>query len=84
MFGGICFMVCGHMSCGTVKDELVVRVGPDAYEDALGRPHARPMDFTNRPLRGFVFVAKEGIANQRSLAVWVGRGVAFAESLPPK
>ena len=84
MFGGLCFMVRGHMSCGVMKDEIMVRVGKDAYEDALARPHAREMDFTGRALKGMVYVAAEGLESDADLAAWVGRGVANAESLPSK
>ncbi len=73
-------MVAGKMACGVVGDALMVRVEPDAYEDALARPHARPMDFTGRPMKGLVYVDPPGIAAKRDLEVWVGRGVAFAES----
>ena len=48
MFGGVCFTLNGHMVCGVVKDELMVRVGPDVYPKSLKRPNARPMDFTGR------------------------------------
>ena len=84
MFGGLSFLVNGHMSCGVLEEDLVVRVGPDAYEEALAEPHARKMDFTHRPLRGFVYVAPAGTGNDESLAAWVDRGVAYARSLPPK
>ena len=56
MFGGLTFMVNGNMCCGVLNDYLVVRVGPDRFADALSRPHARPMDFTGRPLKGMVYV----------------------------
>jgi len=55
MFGGLCFLVRGKMCCGVERDHLVVRVGPEQYERALSKPHARPMDFTGRPLKGFVY-----------------------------
>ncbi len=84
MFGGLCFLLRGNMCCGIAGDELIVRVGPDAYDTSLARPHARPMDFTGRPLRGLVYVAAPGLRTRRSLAQWVDRGVAFASSLPPK
>ncbi len=84
MFGGLCFMVAGHMACGTHGEEIMVRVGPTAHADALARPHARPMDFTGRPMKGFVFVGVEGIESDEDLAAWVGDGVAHATSLPPK
>lgn len=82
MFGGLAFMVRGHMSCGVSGDELMVRVGPDAYEEALAQPHARQMDFTGKPLKGFVYVAAEGFESDEDLAAWVDRSVRFALSLP--
>lgn len=84
MFGGLAFMVNGHMAVGVNKDNLMVRVGSDAHADALAQPHARPMDFTGRPMKGFVFVDPPGYADDASLAAWVGRGVSFVTSLPPK
>ena len=84
MFGGLCFTVGGHMTCGLAGTELMVSVGPDAYASALRQPHARPMDFTGRPLKGFVFVKPQGLRTARSLARWVRLGVSFARSLPPK
>jgi len=84
MFGGLCFLAGGHMCCGVLGAELMVRVGPQGYAEALARPHARPMDFTGRPMTGMVYVAAEGLADEVALRDWVGRGVAFAESLPPK
>lgn len=84
MFGGIAFMVRGNMCCGVVKDELMVRVGPDQYDTLLGRPGARPMDFTGRPMKGLVYVAAPGLESDRALRAWVERGVWFAASLPAK
>ncbi len=85
MFGGLCFMVNGSMCCGLTKSEFMVRVGPDAYEDALAQPHARPMDFTGRPLKGMVYVGPEGLRTHLGLAEWVRRGLAFAsQKVPPR
>ena len=84
MFGGIAFMLRGNMACGIVKDELMVRVGPERYDDALGRPHARPMDFTGRAMRGMVYVQPDGCRTDEALKLWVEQGLAFAASLPPK
>lgn len=84
MFGGLAFMVGGNMSVGVVDDELMVRVGKDGHDDALAQPHARPMDFTGKPMKGFVYVSAQGIAEDDDLAGWVERGVAFAASLPAK
>ena len=84
MFGGLALMLNGHMCCGVIGNELMVRVGPKAYVASLCRPHTREMDFTGRPLTGFVYVAPEGFAAAASLRAWVGRGAGFALSLPPR
>jgi TfoX/Sxy family transcriptional regulator of competence genes len=83
MFGGLTFMVAGHMCCGVNGDELIVRLDRDREADALARPHARPMDFTGRPMRGFVTVRPEGLKG-RQLNQWLREAVARAELLPPK
>src|SRR5260221_12548646 len=82
MFGGLCFMVNGAMCCGLTKSDLMVRILPAEYDDALARPHARPMDFTGRPLKGMVYVGPEGLKTAAALASWVSRGLAFVEGKP--
>ena len=84
MFGGVCFSVNGHMVCGVVKDDLMVRVGPEAYQESLKRMNTRPMDFTGRPMVGYVYVSAAGIRSEPSLKNWLGVGVAYVRSLPPK
>ena len=84
MFGGLCFMVGGNMALGVVGDELMVRVGPDGYADALAQEHAREMDFTGRAMKGMVYVGVEGFEDDGDLHAWVKRGVDFAASLPRK
>jgi TfoX-like protein len=84
MMGGLCFMIGGHMALGVVGEELMIRVGSDAYERVLARAHAREMDFTGRSIRGFAFVEPAGISTKRSLASWIEPAVAYAKSLPPK
>lgn len=84
MFGGLSFLVNGNMACGVEGRKLMVRVGPDAWEDALGRAHARKMDFTGKSLKGFVYVQPAGVGSEASLRAWVDRGVDFARSLPKK
>ena len=79
MFGGVAFLLRGHMFCGIVGSELMVRVGPDAYAAALAEAGVRPMDFTGKPLKGYVFVS-----GARDVSRWVERGAAFVETLPPK
>jgi hypothetical protein len=83
MFGGLTFMVGGHMCCGVNGDELIVRLDPADEEQALARPHARPMDFTGRRMRGFLTVHPDGLRGD-FLARWVQDAIARAESLPPK
>lgn len=84
MFGGTSFLVQGNMACGVLKDELIVRVGPDAHEEALARPHTRLFDITGKPMKGWVLVAGEGYASEGDLRGWVRQGVEFAMSLPAK
>jgi TfoX/Sxy family transcriptional regulator of competence genes len=84
MFGGLAFLLGGNMCVGVVGDDLMVRVGPRAYEDALRQPHARKMDFTGRPMKGLLFVAAAGLEEDADLRRWVERGVRFAGSLPAK
>jgi hypothetical protein len=84
MFGGIAFMVRGYMCCGLAGADLMVRVGPEAYPAALAAAHARPMDFTGRPLTGYVYVAPAGVKTAKALGAWVDRGLVFVRSLPPK
>ena len=84
MFGGLAFMMRGHMTVGIVKDELMVRVGPETYPQILREPHARAMDFTGRPMKGFVFVSPQGLDSDADLERWVERGLGYAASLPTK
>ena len=84
MFGGLAFLVRGHMAVGIVKDELMVRVGPESYAGALSEPHARAMDFTGRPMKGLVFVSPEGLEADEDLQRWIERGLDYAASLPAK
>ena len=80
MFGGLAFMLGGHMFCGVVKDTLMVRLGPAAAEQALGQPHVRPMDFTGRPMKGMVFVDPAGLHGD-TLRQWVDAAAGSARGL---
>lgn len=84
MFGGIAFMVSGNMCCGVTGEDVMLRLGAEGADAALDDQHARPMDFTGRPLAGFVYVAPEGTATPGDLQGWVDRAVEFAAALPPK
>lgn len=84
MFGGIGFLVQGNMACGVSRNDLMVRISPDAYEAALAKPHVRVFDMSGRPMKGWVLVDAAGIGSTEELQSWLGQGVAFAQSLPAK
>lgn len=84
MFGGLAFMLHGHMCCGVVNDTLMARVGPEKYADALGKSHVREMDFTGKPLTGFVYVDPDGIESDDDLKAWIAMCRSFVTRLPPK
>ncbi|QSP94178.1 TfoX/Sxy family protein [Marinobacter salinisoli] len=84
MFGGLCFMVSGHMCCGILGDTLMARVGPEQYKECLGNPHASEMDFTGRPMKGLVYVSAEGVSEDGDLSQWIDRCLDFVASLPEK
>ncbi len=84
MFGGLVFMLHGNMACGIMKDDLMLRLGPEAAAKALKQKHARPMDFTGRPMTGMLYVAKEGVRTAKQLHAWLDKAEAFADTLPPK
>lgn len=77
-------MVNGHMCAGILESSLMARVGPEAYPNALREPHVRKMDFTGRPMKGYVFVDSPGIADDDDLARWLRACTSFVQSLPPK
>jgi TfoX-like protein len=82
MVGGRSFMVSGHLCCGVAGSDLMVRVGPAAYQSALAQPHTRPMRFAGRPVMGYVLVAPDGYRATTALATWVQRGIDFVSTLP--
>ena len=81
MFGGLAFLLRGRMFCGVIGRELVVRVGKEQYEEVLRAPHVRPMDFTGRPMKGYVYVGAAGLRSAPALAEWVERGIGIASEL---
>lgn len=84
MFGGVAFMVRGHMCVGVIKDDLVLRLGDEEAGATLQEDAARPMDFTGKPMKNFLYIAPEGTAKEKDLRAWIARALAFVESLPPK
>lgn len=71
MMGGLCFMIQDKMCIGIVKNNLMARVDPLIYEEALRKTGGRPMDFTGRPMKGFIFVEPEGFDMDDDLDYWV-------------
>ena len=84
MFGGIAFMHRGNMFIGVQKDELMVRVGKDQHEEAVSRPHARVMDFTKKPMVGYVYVKPAGFSKDADLKSWIDMAMNFSSTLPKK
>jgi len=83
LFGGLAFMVRGHMACGIVGDDLMLRLGAEGAERALERPHVRPMDFTGKPMTGMVYVGAHGLEGA-ALRRWMAEATGFVAGLPPK
>jgi hypothetical protein len=84
MFGGTGFLVQGNMACGVHGDDMIVRVGPAHYEEALARSHVKEFDMTGRPMSGWVMVEPRGVAGDDELRAWVQVGLEYALSLPAK
>ncbi|PKN05624.1 MAG: RNA methyltransferase [Deltaproteobacteria bacterium HGW-Deltaproteobacteria-9] len=84
MFGGICFLFFGNMVCGVIKEDLIVRVGADSYEEMLKMPHAVEFDITGRPMKGWIMVLSAALDADEELNDWVQRAVSFVRTLPPK
>jgi hypothetical protein len=84
MFGGLAFLLHGNMACGVRGDDLIVRVAAEAANAALGEPGTRPFDLTGRPMKDWLLVGADGHAEDDDLRRWVDRGLAYANSLPPK
>ncbi len=83
MFGGICYMVEEKMCCGILfnkkkdTDLMMARVGEEAYPEAIKRDGAQPMEFTGRPMRGYIFVIPDGYDTDEDLEYWVDLCLAF-------
>ncbi len=77
MFGGTCFMVNGKMCIGVVKDEMMCRIDPNLYEEALEKKGCREMVFTGKPMRGYVFVNEEGMKTKKEFDYWVNHCLEF-------
>ena len=77
MFGGLAFMVNDKMCVGILQDKLMARISPDLYQMALQKKGCTEMDFTGRPMRGFVFVRSEGTRTKKDLLHWISLALEF-------
>jgi TfoX/Sxy family transcriptional regulator of competence genes len=77
MMGGLCFMVDDKMCLGIVKNELMVRVGENQYQELIQIEGAKPMDFTKRPMKGYLFVEPASIDFEKDLEFWIDKCLAF-------
>ncbi|MFN0216810.1 MAG: TfoX/Sxy family protein [Saprospiraceae bacterium] len=77
MMGGLCFMVNDKMCVGVDKENLMARIGPEAYPDALEKKGCSEMDLTGKPLKGFVFIDAEGVDTDKELAYWIQLCIEF-------
>jgi TfoX/Sxy family transcriptional regulator of competence genes len=84
MFGGVGYLLHGNLLVGVWKDALIVRLGPDNYDDALLEPHVREFDITGRPMKGWVLVESEGVEDDEQLTDWIERATRFVRTLPAK
>ena len=77
MMGGLTFMVNGKMCIGVLKDDLMARIDPGVYETALRKKGCREMNFTGKPMKGFVFVGPLGTSNKKDLEYWLDLALDF-------
>lgn len=84
MFGGLAFLLDGKMCCGVLNDQLVARIGPEQSKLALNKPHVSPMDFTGRPLKGYIYVASQGLKSATALRAWLHQAVSFTLTIKQK
>ncbi len=82
MFGGLCVMTGGRMFIGVIGNDLMARVGPEAQGEALLKPGVRPMDFTGRPMKGFIYVDQSALGSDDALRAWIDQTYSFAAALP--
>ena len=84
MFGGVGFLLGGNMLVGVWKTSLIVRVGPEQYDEAVAEEHVRVFDITGREMRGWVLVEADGVESDERLRAWIDWGLSFVRGLPDK
>jgi len=85
MFGGLCFMVNDKMCVGIESERVMLRIGPDGFEEALEKEGCQPMDFTGKIMKGYVFVDADVLKTKKQLNYWLQLALAFnAKAKPSK
>ncbi len=83
MMGGVAFMVDNKMCVGVMKDEMMARIDPDIYEEAIEKHGCHPMNFTGKPMKSWVFISPEGIDKVKDLEYWIGLALDFNKNAKP-
>jgi hypothetical protein len=83
-FGGLCYMLNGHMLVGVWKDSMIVRLGLEQEEEALLEPHVRRLDIKRKPMKGWIVVEPEGVQDESQVKEWIRRAVKFVGKMPAK
>ena len=84
MFGGIAFVIDGNLACGVSGDLLFVRLNPSDAIEALTHPEAREFDLSGKPMKGWVLIDPAELDGDDDLKRWIDRGLAYAQTFPPK
>jgi TfoX/Sxy family transcriptional regulator of competence genes len=77
MFGGLCFMVNDKMCIGVEKERLMLRIGPERYDEAMEKEGCQPMDFTGKVMKGYVFVDADAVTTKKKLEYWVALALEY-------
>ena len=80
MFGSLSFLFNKKMFCGILKEDLVLKMSPEQCQDSLKKPNVRPMDFTGKPMKGFVYVNQRGCKSDKNLKKWIELSLNYAKS----
>ena len=83
MFGGLCFMVKDKMCVGVEKERLMLRIDPEKYDDVLEKEGCKPMDFSGKPMKGFVFIDNDVLRTKKQLDYWIGLALEYNEMAKP-
>ncbi|MFI5153623.1 MAG: TfoX/Sxy family protein [Chitinophagales bacterium] len=83
MMGGLTFMYNGKMCVGIIKDELMCRINPEIHEDTIKKKGCRTMDFTNRPMIGYVLINESGMKSEKDFDYWINLALEFNKKAIP-